>query len=165
MSAAGDWEAIFKIHGAALLLFARQFGAGRADAEDIMQEAFVRCWRSRDRAEDVVAYMFGCVKRCALEWQRASYRRARRELARASLPHAQDLFAPNPETDDWLPAIEAALGELPDEQRQVLVMKIWGGLSFPQIAGALDLSPNTAASRFRYGLEKLRQRLAREQPL
>ena len=59
-------------------------------------------------------------------------------------------------------AISAALGELPDEQREVVVMKIWGRLSFPQIAEALEISPNTAASRYRYALAKLREQLAGE---
>jgi RNA polymerase sigma-70 factor (ECF subfamily) len=41
-------------------------------------------------------------------------------------------------------------------------MKIWGGLSFPQIAEALRISPNTAASRYRYALVKVREQLAEE---
>ena len=48
------------------------------------------------------------------------------------------------------------------EQAEVLVMKIWGGLSFPQIAAALEISANTAASRYRYALAKLREQLAEE---
>ena len=52
-----------------------------------------------------------------------------------------------------------ALGELPEEQRAVVHLKLWEGLTFEQIAAALDISPNTAASRYRYGLDKLRERL------
>jgi RNA polymerase sigma-70 factor (ECF subfamily) len=52
-----------------------------------------------------------------------------------------------------------ALGELPEEQRAVVHLKLWEGLTFEAIAGALDISPNTAASRYRYGLDKLRYRL------
>ena len=53
----------------------------------------------------------------------------------------------------------AALGELPAEQRAVVHLKLWEGLTFEQIAELLDLPLNTAASRYRYGLDKLRQRL------
>jgi len=44
----------------------------------------------------------------------------------------------------------------------VLVMKIWGGLTFPQIAAALESSVNTVASRYRYALARLREQLAEE---
>jgi RNA polymerase sigma-70 factor (ECF subfamily) len=56
----------------------------------------------------------------------------------------------------------AALSGLPANQREVLVMKIWGGLSFPQIALVLRISANTAASRYRYAIAKLRSQLAEE---
>ena len=57
---------------------------------------------------------------------------------------------------------EAALRELPEEQREVLVMKIWGGLTFAQVGEALAISANTAGSRYRYALERLREALAEE---
>ena len=53
-------------------------------------------------------------------------------------------------------ALAGALGELPADQRAVVHLKLWEGLTFDQIAEALELSPNTAASRYRYGLDKLR---------
>jgi RNA polymerase sigma-70 factor (ECF subfamily) len=66
------------------------------------------------------------------------------------------------ERDERRNAIAAALRTLPEEQREVLTMKIWGGLTFPQIALALDVSANTAASRYRYALVKLREQLVEE---
>ena len=59
-------------------------------------------------------------------------------------------------------AVEAALAQLPEEQREVVVMKVWGGLTFAQIAEALHLSLNTATSRYRYGMQKLETLLGRE---
>ena len=78
---------------------------------------------------------------------------------------AGGLFCPQEHaaSDERRRLIEAALGRLPVAQREVLVMKIWGGLTFPQIAAALDIPPDTAASRYRYALAKLREELA-EQP-
>jgi RNA polymerase sigma-70 factor (ECF subfamily) len=58
--------------------------------------------------------------------------------------------------------VAAALDTLPEAQREVLVMKLWGGLTFPQIAVALGIPADTAASRFRYALARLRERLAEE---
>ena len=58
--------------------------------------------------------------------------------------------------------IEAALRSLPAPQRQVLVMRIWGELTFAQVAESLEISPNTAASRYRYALENMRSQLREE---
>lgn len=159
-----DWTAWLREHGAALLLFARQWVPGQADAEDVVQEAFVRFWRSRDRAADPAAYLYTCVKRCALEWLRGRRRRWRREeaAARPEVSAGEPLFATALEQDERRTAVEAALRRLPEAQREVLVLKVWGELSFPQIAETLHIPVNTAASRYRYALARLRQELAEE---
>ena len=53
-------------------------------------------------------------------------------------------------------ALQSALASLPDEQREVVVLKIWGQLTFEEAAAVIGVSPNTAASRYRYALEKLK---------
>lgn len=158
-----DWAAWLERHGAALVLLARQRVASQADAEDVVQEAFVRFWRSRHRADDPTAYLYTCVQNCALNWQRTRDRRSRREgaVARPESETEPALAGP-PELDDRRATIESVLQSLPDPQREVLVMKVWGGLSFPQIAEALRIPANTAASRYRYALTKLRERLTQE---
>jgi RNA polymerase sigma-70 factor (ECF subfamily) len=162
MAGVGDeWAVWLDYHGAALVLFARQWVASRADAEDVVQEAFVHFWRSRERAADPAAYLYACVKHCAVDWQRGRKRQARREEA-AARPEAETLFAGPLEQEERRAAIAAALRQLPESQREVLVMKIWGGLSFPQISEALRISANTAASRYRYALARLREQLAQE---
>jgi RNA polymerase sigma-70 factor (ECF subfamily) len=157
----GQWTVWFDRHSAALILLARQWAPSRADAEDIVQEAFIRFWRSRQRVEEPAAYLYACVKHCALDWQRGRKRQARREEATAR-PEVETLFADSLVEQERGAAIEAALHGLPEDQREVLVMKIWGELSFPQIAAALAVSANTAASRYRYALAKLREQLAEE---
>jgi len=158
-----DWAAWLQRHGPTLVLLARQRVASRADAEDVVQEAFVRFWRSRQRATDPTAYLYTCVQNCALNWQRGRGRRSQREQA-AARPEAEEWLAGPPEKDEHRAALETVLRDLPDIQREVLVMKVWGGLTFPQIAEALGVSANTAASRYRYALAKLRSRLT-ENPL
>jgi RNA polymerase sigma-70 factor (ECF subfamily) len=155
------WSVWLDEHGPALVLLARQWVASRADAEDVVQEAFVRFWRSRERVAEPAAYLYACVKHCALDWLRGRRRQSLREAATAR-PESEALFAAPLEQDERRAAIEAALVGLPEAQREVLVMKIWGGLSFPQIAAALECSTNTAASRYRYALAKLREQLAEE---
>jgi RNA polymerase sigma-70 factor (ECF subfamily) len=148
-------------HGPALLLFARGWVSGHADAEDVVQEAFVRFWRSRSRASDPAAYLYACVKRSALEWLRAGARRSRREEASARA-EAEPLFEDVLEQQERRVAVEAALANLPEKQREVLVMRIWGDLSFPQIAEALGVPTETAASRYRYALAKLHEEFSEE---
>ena len=156
-----DWAAWLARHGAGLVLFARQWAPSRADAEDVVQEAFVRFWRSRGRAEDPVAYLYACVRHCGIDWTRASGRRVRREQASVRSDDAA-MLACSLEHNERRALIEAALSSLPDAQREVVVMKVWGGLTFPQIGAALDVSHDTAASRYRYAIAKLRGQLAQE---
>ena len=156
-----DWQSWLDRHGPALLLLARQFVPSQADAEDIVQDAFVRFWRSRSTVRDPAAYLYACVKRAALDRLRGSERRARRE-ERAARPEAQPAFVSPAEQAERNMLIQTALAALPTEQAEVLVMKVWGGLSFPQIAEATETSSNTAASRYRYALARMREALAEE---
>jgi RNA polymerase sigma-70 factor, ECF subfamily len=158
---ADQWAVWLDQHGSALVLFARQWVPNRADAEDVVQEGFVRFWRSRDRAIDPAAYVYACVKHCILDWQRDRTRQSKREKA-AARPEAETFFTATLEQNELCANVAAALRRLPENQREVLVMKIWGGLSFPQIAEALQVSANTVASRYRYALAKLREQLAEE---
>lgn len=158
-----NWQTWLAEHGPPLLLLARQRVHGLADAEDIVQEAFVRFWHSRHTARDPVAYLYACTRSRCLDWLRDRQRRTRREEAVARARHvaAPDLFAAI-ECDERRQLIEEALRSLPHEQREVVIMKLWGNLSFAQIGQALCIPANTAASRYRYALEKLRQPLAQE---
>ena len=152
------WTVWFDRHAAALVLFAQQIVGQRADAEDAVQEAFVRFWRQRQHAKDPLAYLYTCVRRCALDHLRGKKRRQHREQ-RAASSRVEACLAESGQSSDRRLLIERAMGALPDTQRQVVVMKIWGELTFAQIAGALDISPNTAASRFRYALERMREQI------
>ena len=161
---ADDWSDWLSANGPALVLFARQWVPDRASAEDIVQEAFCRFWRARHNAADRTAYLYASVRRCALEWLRSRSRRMRREtaFARPEVDSASPLLTSAVEQDERRSAIELALRQLSEDQRETLVLKIWGGLTFPQIAAALEIPANTAASRYRYALAKLREQLSEE---
>ena len=158
------WDAWFDANAPALILFARPWTASHSDAEDVVQEAFVRFWRvGRHRAQDPKAYLFATVKRVALDSRRSELRRERREseVVRNRAPN-EPVFETTVERDEWRDGVEAALASLPESQREVLVLKVWGNLTFPQIAEVTGVSSNTAASRFRYGLEALRKALVKD---
>ncbi|MBL9185972.1 MAG: RNA polymerase sigma factor [Opitutaceae bacterium] len=154
-----SWKSWFHLYGPKLLLCARQWTRSAADAEDVVQEAFVRFWRhQRGLPGEPMALLVTSVRRAALDLARREGRRAARE-ERALGDQAKAFFETTLGDDDRRVAIEAALARLPGEQREVLVLKIWGELTFEEIAAALDLSPNTAASRYRYALVALRQQM------
>lgn len=98
------------------------------------------------------------MRRAALDLARRAGRRSARDEQAGSPVEPNCAFACALEDDEQ--AIAEAVGRLPVEQREVLALKIWGELTFEQIAAALDLSPNTAASRYRYALTALRHEVA-----
>jgi len=151
-----DWKRCFCEIAPGLLLFARQWVHSAADAEDIVQEAFVKFWR-RNHKVDNRALLYSAVRSIALDFVRRNSRRARRE---ASAFGETEFSEPQFEIEDETQrALAEAIDGLPREQREVLVMKIWNELTFAEIAGALGISQNTAASRYRYALAALKKML------
>ena len=150
-----DWKVCFSELGPGLLLFARQWVHSVADAEDIVQEAFVRFWR-RNQSIENRGLLYAMVRSIALDLIRRDSRRARREAAVVS--ETEQSVEPQFQLEDESQqALALALDRLPTDQREVLVMKIWNELTFAEIAEALGISQNTAASRYRYGLAGLRK--------
>jgi RNA polymerase sigma-70 factor (ECF subfamily) len=152
-----SWKSHFCELAPGLVLFARQWVRSAADAEDIVQEAFVRFWRqNRDLANRGLLY--ATVRSVALDLIRRDSRRARRE-AEAYADATQAIEPQFKEEDDSQRLLVSAVNRLPHEQREVLVMKIWNDLTFAEIAEGLGISPNTAASRYRYALAALKKDL------
>jgi RNA polymerase sigma-70 factor (ECF subfamily) len=151
-----DWKVCFAEAAPGLVLFARQFVRSIADAEDIVQEAFVRFWRKQHSIRNR-ALLFATVRSISLDLLRRDVRRARRE-ADAFADAEQSTPAPQfDNTSESQQALAAAIDRLPAEQREVLIMKIWNELTFADIAAVLEISQNTAASRYRYALAALRK--------
>ena len=156
-----DWHHWFELYGPRLLLCARQWTRSAADAEDVVQEAFVRFWRhQRGLPGEPLALLITSVRRAAYDLARRESRRAvREEFSESGRDDVEPSFVAPVEGEERRAAIEGALGRLPEEQREVLVLKIWGELTFEQIAAQLEVSANTAASRYRYALGALRKEL------
>jgi RNA polymerase sigma-70 factor (ECF subfamily) len=143
---------LYRRHAPALRLFARQWGDG---AEDLVQEAFVRLARQVPPPENVAAWLYRVVRNGALAARRGAARRRRREQ-RAGSP--EEWFG---SSDDRIDADEAArrLAELPLELREVIVARLWGGLTFEEVAALVGCSTPTAYRRYHAGLDQLRKRL------
>ena len=156
-----NWKRWFHQHGPKLLLCARQWTRSLADAEDVVQEAFVRFWRhQRVLGGEPSALLLVSIRRAACDLARRETRRtAREDFVTGQSDGNDSLFLPSIEADDRRILIETALRRLPAEQRETLVLKIWGGFTFEQIAEQLEIPANTAASRYRYALAALRKEL------
>jgi len=150
-----NWKASFSQMAPGLVLFARQWTHSSADAEDVVQEAFVRFWRKQHRVDNR-GLLYATVRSIALDFLRRNSRRARRESL--AVLESDNSTEPQFEVDDESQQqLAAAVARLPNEQREVLVMKIWSELTFAEIAEALGISQNTAASRYRYALAALKK--------
>ncbi len=128
-----------------------------ADAEDALQTVFVKL-AGRDGREigDLAAYLFSAARHEAL---RLRGRRGRNGGAEpAQVP---DLLERTDDREEERLRLERALGSLPDEQREVVLLKVWEGLTFREIAVVLGVPQDTAASRYRYALEKLKETMVK----
>ncbi|MEZ5275677.1 MAG: sigma-70 family RNA polymerase sigma factor [Opitutaceae bacterium] len=157
----GTWKSWFDAYGSKLVLYARQWVQTPADAEDVVQDGFVRFWKSDARKDvDAVALLYASVRRAGLDHLRKNRRRSARE-ERSQV--GEDTCLPASKTGleerERADAVETALRGLPGDQREVVVLKIWGELTFQQIATAMEIPANTAASRYRYALTALRKNL------
>jgi RNA polymerase sigma-70 factor (ECF subfamily) len=142
----------FDEHARALTLYARQW----SDApEDVVQDAFVSLARQRSLPDRVVPWLYRVVRNAAIAAARGSRRRRRRE-ERAAADGV--CFAT---TDDRIDAADASrlLAELDGDIREVIVARIWGGLTFEEVARLQGCSLTTAHRRYQAGLARLQERL------
>jgi RNA polymerase sigma-70 factor (ECF subfamily) len=161
MPAGLDIERLYDEHAQALYAFLLNLTRDEADTRDLLQEVFVKLARSPKLLAGVReerAFLIRLVHNAAIDLMR---RRGTRERTRDNLAACSSPFAPAADPDEELlrNQLAAALVELPPEQRAVAHLKLWEGMTFERIADALDISANTAASRYRYAIDKLRDRL------
>ncbi|QJE98357.1 RNA polymerase sigma factor [Luteolibacter luteus] len=159
------WKAWLLEYGARLLLFARGWAPSREDAEDLVQEAVLRLWNyQQDKGGGVpdLPLAFSTIRFCGLNHHRSESRRKKREESIIYLNDFTDVWLdPSVEDDEDAVRLRDAVQKLSPKLREVVTMKIWGGLTFAEISEALAISQNTAASRYRYALEQLAQDMRR----
>jgi RNA polymerase sigma factor (sigma-70 family) len=146
-------------HAAALMLYAQQW----CDApEDVLQEAFLALMRQQTQPENVLGWLYRVVRNAAINASRNARRRTKRETAAAN--QSEPWFRVS--EDDRLDAVEAAraMRQLPIEQSETIVARLWGGLSFDEIAQLTGTSTSTVHRWYQAGLNTLRERLGVECP-
>ncbi|MDR3457342.1 MAG: RNA polymerase sigma factor [Verrucomicrobiae bacterium] len=156
-----ELERLYDAHASALYAFLLNLTRDEADTRDLLQEVFVKIARDESWLRGVReerAFLIRLAHNAAIDLMR---RRGTRERVKVNLVEIVSPFAPasDPDEEMFRNELAAALAELPEEQRAVAHLKLWGGLTFEAIAAALEIPPNTAASRYRYALDKMRERL------
>ncbi len=144
---------LFDEQAAQLILYGRALGLSHGEAEDVLQETFLALMQLDAPPAKARHYCVRAFRNRALNYRRTLWRRLTREW------ESLRWFEKNA---DETPAERAAmrcLSELPLEQREAIVLKVWHGCTFEEIGGLLEISPNTAAGRYRYGLQKLKSKL------
>jgi RNA polymerase sigma-70 factor, ECF subfamily len=170
--ATSAWRDWLESHGPKLLLFARNQSRSLEDAKDIFQDALVKLVEKINSGEFVGGqeawqpYLYATIRRLAIDLSRRDDRRKKRE-DNASKDQLVDQYEEsNPwfendsSDDETRSQLESSIKELPAKFSEVILLKIWGERTFAEIGETLGISQNTAASRYRYGLEALKKHLS-----
>jgi len=151
---------VYDEHASSLFRFILSLTRCAISTEDIIQELFCRLAANPtrlDKVSNLRSYLFRSAHRIVID----SAKKRSRLDAREAVAHHTSPFAgtDDPDAKIFHRSVHDALTNLPTEQRSVVYLKVWEEFTFQEIAGALDISPNTAASRYRYGIAKLREAL------
>jgi RNA polymerase sigma-70 factor, ECF subfamily len=149
-------ERVYDRYGNSLISYARALLGSAEDAEDAVQEVFVRLAKRADRIDSIRElrkYLLRSTRNAAYELLRGRMRRERLEegIVQSLSEYSTETAAPE------VAAILQGFDQLPPDQREVLALKVFQGLTFREIGEVIGKSQNTAASRYRYAIERLRQ--------
>jgi RNA polymerase sigma-70 factor, ECF subfamily len=144
---------LYERKAAELILYGRALGLSHGEAEDVLQETFLALMQKPQVPLKPEHYCVRSFRNRALNYRRSLWRRLTREL------EAQRWFEKSPSESPAERAAMRCLAGLPMEQREAIVLKIWHRCTFDEIGELLDISPNTAAGRYRYGLQKIKLQL------
>ncbi len=169
-----DWAAWLKEYGSRLFLYARQQVRDDGDAEDVMQEALIQLVRAvesgsfRGERSRWPSFVYTAIRHLAVD-------RVRRDnVFRDNLRRYHDQQEEGAYPEPWLQSaaddaylrrqVEDLLKTIPGEFSEVVVLHIWGEFTFAEIAEMTYCNPSTVASRYRYALKALRNKL-KEKPI
>jgi RNA polymerase sigma-70 factor (ECF subfamily) len=151
--AAESLKFLYEKHGAALVAYGCCCGLDFASAEDMVQQVFLKLLRGEGVPPHApLAYVFRAVRNASLNHRRDRRRETELPQGELWLTHATADAAE-------VLSLQNALRELPEEQREAVFLRVWSGMTLQEIAEATGTALNTVASRYRYALEKLRERL------
>jgi len=152
-------EALYRTYASRVLDFARNRGSSLDEAEDVVSEVFLVCWRRPEEIPDEpLGWLLGVARRVLANQRRSKGRKAalRHRMAKDVLPSS--------DSEEWAGSFDtraqlrAALVNLRDEDREVLLLVGWDGLAYREAASVLGCSPRAFALR----LHRARARLMKQ---
>ena len=149
-------EQYYEEKSSELLLYGRALGLSHSEAEDVLQETFISLINLTESPHEPAHYCLRTYRNRAYNYRRSFWRRLIREW------ESSPWFDKDDSQTEKEEAAMRCLEQLPIEQREVIVLKIWHRYTFEEIGPILSLSPNTAAGRYRYGIQKIRNLLQSE---
>jgi RNA polymerase sigma-70 factor (ECF subfamily) len=144
---------LYEKHGAALAAYGCCCGLDFASAEDVVQQEFLNLLRGNVvAARAPLAYLYRAVHNASLNHWRDRHREA-------EMPEGELWFTHGTVDRAVMLSLQDVLRELPEEQREAVFLRVWSGMTLQEIAEATETPLNTVASRYRYALQRLRERL------
>jgi RNA polymerase sigma-70 factor (ECF subfamily) len=157
-----DLEHLYDEHAQALFAFLLNFTRDEADTRDLLQEIFIKLAKTpalMDGVRDQRGFLIRISHHAAIDVIRRRGTRTRNHEQFAAEFIGVFAHSDDPDEQVFRTSLTEAMGNLPSDQRAVLHLKLWEGRTFEEVAAILEISQNTASSRYRYGIDKLRERL------
>jgi RNA polymerase sigma-70 factor (ECF subfamily) len=157
-----DLQRLYDEHAQAVFAMLLNLTRNEPDTRDILQEIFIKLARNPDllqAIQDERAFLIRLAHNAAIDLMRRGGTRTKYHDLFGEERLGAFAATDDPDEQAFRLALSEAMNDLPAEQQVVVHLKLWEGMTFEQIAGTLGIPPNTAASRYRYALDKLRERL------
>ncbi len=146
-------KGLYEKHGAALAAYACCCGLDFGSAEDVVQQVFLKLLQGTLReVQAPIPYLYRAVRN-------TSFNQRRDRCRETEMPEGELCFTHATVDQAEVLSLQNALRELPEEQRETVFLRVWSGMTIREIADATETPMDTVASRHRYALEKLRERL------
>jgi RNA polymerase sigma-70 factor (ECF subfamily) len=154
------WAEFYLTQRRALTTYALSLTGNPADAQDLIQDVLVRMVRETRPLNDARGYVLRCMRNLAID----RHRQRRRQPGRTALQHGGLAFldAEAVRRNEAFEHARAALAALATVQREIIVLKIYGELTFREIAEILTCPLGTVASHYARGIAELRTLLQAE---
>ena len=158
-----SWKAWLDESAPRLIAYARSRCSNQQEAEDLLQDTLIKLWAYQEERENRppdLPMAFSVMRFLGLDHGRRKGRQTKRDLKIIQFQKEDEHWLdPTAEDNEEAAILRNEVEALPDKLREVLTLKIWGGLTFADIGQLLAISHNTAASRYRYALEQLQKKL------
>lgn len=164
-----QFEGLVRRYERPLLGFIYRYLGDRARSEELAQEAFLRVFRHASRFDPSLSFRTWlyaiALNLCRHEAKRRVTETEWRRRQAVGEPASDDSPVARAQREETVSAVRSAVAALPDEQRAVLVMRVYQGLSYEEIAAVIGCPVGTAKSRMFYALERVRVQLGERMPV